>query len=147
MEIRPLAKDEEYSEATSLVMETFCEFVAPYYSQKGIKSFTEYVSADGFFARFTVLGAYEGDSLAGVLAFDPAKRFIVSFFVRGKYHRLGIGKALFNKMKEILGEGDFRVNASPYAVGIYEKLGFKATYDQTEEDGILYTPMKYSAKK
>ena len=47
-------------------------------------------------------------------------------------------------MKEILGDGDFRVNASPYAVGIYEKLGFKATYDQTEEDGILYTPMKYT---
>lgn len=147
MHIKTLAGEKEYREATRLVLETFDEFVAPYYSQKGITSFYGYVGADGFFSRFTVLGAFEGEELAGVLAFDEKKRFIVSFFVRGKYHRQGIGKALFDRMKETVGDGEFRVNASPYAVGIYEKLGFKATYDQTEEDGILYTPMKYTARK
>lgn len=147
MQIKILATKEEYKEATALVLETFGEFVAPFYSEKGIAAFRKYVSEDGFFARFTVLGAFADGELAGVLAFDPVKRFIVSFFVRGKYHRRGIGKALFLRMKESVGEGDIRVNASPYAVGIYERLGFVATYYQSEEDGILYTPMKYSAKK
>lgn len=146
MRIEILNTQREYEEATKLVLETFGEFVAPYYSQTGINAFKDYVGKDGFYARFTVLGAYEGDELAGVLAFNEKDRFIVNFFVRGKYHRKGIGRALFTRMKEILKEGDIRVNASPYAVGIYEKLGFFATFEATEENGIVFTPMKYTGR-
>ncbi len=33
------------------------------------------------------------------------------------------------------------VNASPYAVPVYEKLGFQAVDDEQLTDGIRYTPM------
>ncbi len=34
------------------------------------------------------------------------------------------------------------VNSSSYAVRIYEKMGFKATDVEQEENGIIFTPMK-----
>ena len=33
------------------------------------------------------------------------------------------------------------VNSSPYAVGIYRKLGFKAVDDEQSVNGLRFTPM------
>ena len=37
------------------------------------------------------------------------------------------------------------VNSSPFAVKVYEKLGFTATGSRQVSDGIVYIPMRYSS--
>ena len=34
------------------------------------------------------------------------------------------------------------VNASPYAVGFYHKIGFMDVSEEIEKDGIRFTPMR-----
>ena len=38
------------------------------------------------------------------------------------------------------------VNASPYAVGFYHKMGFTDLRGETEADGIRFTPMELRIK-
>ena len=38
------------------------------------------------------------------------------------------------------------VNSSPFAIKVYEKLGFTATGIRQVSDGIVYIPMRYSGK-
>ena len=40
-----------------------------------------------------------------------------------------------------LDEFKVTVNASPYAVGFYHKLGFTDMEKEKEEDGVRFTPM------
>ena len=68
---------------------------------------------------------------------------IGGFFVRGDYHRNGIGRALFEAMKAEYEKQEFTVNSSPYAVEVYRHLGFTATDSEQLKDGIRYTPMIY----
>lgn len=35
------------------------------------------------------------------------------------------------------------VNASPYGVPFYHKIGFRNLGEERQRDGILYTPMEY----
>ena len=55
----------------------------------------------------------------------------------------GIGKQLWEYLKENSSNGEFTVNSSPFAVPIYHKLGFVDTNTEQLTDGIRYTPMKY----
>jgi predicted GNAT family N-acyltransferase len=38
--------------------------------------------------------------------------------------------------------GEFTVNSSEYARGVYEKLGFVALSGPEEKNGVVYIPMK-----
>ena len=38
-------------------------------------------------------------------------------------------------------------NSSPYAVEIYQKLGFHALSEEQKRDGIRFTPMKYTRER
>ncbi len=40
------------------------------------------------------------------------------------------------------GVTEVKLNASPYAVPFYYRMGFKAIGEQSSYKGILYTPMK-----
>ncbi|MDY5985749.1 MAG: GNAT family N-acetyltransferase, partial [Lachnoclostridium sp.] len=90
-------------------------------------------------------GAFDGDTLVGVLSMrDP--RHISSFFVDAAYHRRGIGRRLFDSMRRDYACQVFTVNSSPYAVEVYRHLGFVPTASEQTVDGMLFTPMRYSAK-
>ena len=59
------------------------------------------------------------------------------------YQKQGIGKQLWEYLKENSSNDEFTVNSSPFAVPVYHKLGFVDTNTEQLTDGIRYTPMKY----
>ena len=65
-----------------------------------------------------------------------------------RHHRKGIARQLLdNILSEIKDSADIKqmtVNSSPYAVIVYERLGFVKTDEQQEKDGIIYIPMARS---
>lgn len=65
------------------------------------------------------------------------------FFVDGKYHRQGIGRKLFETVIKESKQGKITVNSSPYAVGVYKKLGFVPNGDEQMADGMRFMPMTY----
>ena len=51
-------------------------------------------------------------------------------------------KHLCGYLKNELGIKRVTVNASPYGVGFYHKLGFRDLKPEQESEGIRYTPME-----
>jgi GNAT superfamily N-acetyltransferase len=73
-------------------------------------------------------------------------------FVKKKYQHKGIARKLFNELKIELIKNNpnsevITVNSSPFAVKIYEKLGFVTTDKEQLQDGLCFTPMKYLLSK
>jgi GNAT superfamily N-acetyltransferase len=71
-------------------------------------------------------------------------------FVDEAYHRQGIGRRLMEYVLDYVkneeGHRILTVNAAPYAVGFYHKLGFVDTGKEQLSDGIYYTPMEISIR-
>ena len=63
-----------------------------------------------------------------------------------EYHRQGVGRALMSRMCEYLkqeaGERYIYLNAAPYAVNFYRKLGFRAVRPEDVYAGIRVTSME-----
>ena len=97
-------------------------------------------------AFFQVIGAYHLNKLVGLIALKNNSH-ISLLFVDGNYHRKGIGRNLvmtvidYSALK--LHTDELTVNASPYAVEFYHKLGFIDTSEVISSDGVQFTPMKY----
>ncbi len=135
---------EAMPEAQRLIWETFTAFEAPDYSQTGIDTFNKCLYDAEFLAQLTFYGAYRNVTLVGVLATRSGGSHISMFFVKSDCQRRGVGRRLFQHMLKKMPTGKITVNASPYAVGIYEKLGFRSTDTEQLKDGIRYTPMEYT---
>ena len=140
--IKRLSPD-ELPEAISLMWEVFCRFEAPVYLQEGIDEFRASLDNAERNARMHYYGAYEENTLIGVLAMR-APQHIGYFFVREDCQRRGIGKKLFETMRMDYTVQEFTVNAAPYAVGIYRRLGFVPTDTEKITNGIRYTPMRFA---
>lgn len=135
-----------------LVMDVFNEFIAPGYTEEGINEFTKahnpesmrYSLANN---RFIIL-AFDEDLLVGVIEVRN-NNHISSFFVRKEYMEKGIGKTL-NKLaidkclEANPGLTEIDVGSSPYAVPIYEKLGYATVNSEQTFKGIRYTPMVFT---
>lgn len=141
MEIKVLEKS-EYPAALYLIRETFDKFVAGYYSEEGVNNFKARFSSPEVFYDAVVYGAFSDDGeLAGVMAAVNDLAHIIAFYVKEKYQKQGVGKGLFERLAEDSGNSYVTVNASPYAVGIYRKLGFIDAGETEDRDGIIFTPM------
>ena len=79
-----------------------------------------------------------------MLGIREEKCHICFFFVEGEYHRLGIGRKLFKRMREDFPGRTITLNSSPYGLPFYNALGFKATDREKTVNGIRFTPMKYN---
>ena len=67
-------------------------------------------------------------------------------FVDEEFHKMGIGRKLVYALRELekqLGGYRLTVNASPYGVGFYHKIGFVDTNIEQVKDGIRFTPMSW----
>lgn len=142
----------QLEEAFQLIWNAFLEFVAPDYTNEGIDNFyNEYIVGMNFRERFInrkeiMYGAYIDGKLTGVLSISE-KNTVSCVFVDGKYHRMGVGKKMFDMVIEELREKGIekiKLNASPYAVPFYHYIGFKDTGVQAMYKGIVYTPMELS---
>lgn len=127
-------------EALALVWKTFSKFEAPEYSPMGIAEFHGYINSPADMAKLTFYEARINGRLVGVLAMRG--HHISLFFVDEQFHRRGIGRALFEYMKNECEHKTFTVNSSPFAVGFYIELGFKPLSAELCKNGIKFTPME-----
>ena len=140
-QIRRLRADEIQS-ALDLTWEVFLQFEAPEYPEEGVRTFRAYLDDKEKTSKLKFWGAFDGEALVGTICVRPPQH-IGGFFVRGTYHRKGIGRALFDAMRKEYEKQEFTVNSSPYAVEVYRHLGFTAADQEQLADGIRFTPMCY----
>lgn len=143
-------KDSEIDEALELMWKVFRQLIAPEYSKEGIDTFyTQYIKGKSFREKFAsqreiMYGAFIDEKLVGVLSLS-ANNAVSCLFVEREYHRMGIGKQLFEVViKKLRDRGVMEVmlNASSYAIPFYTHLGFSIIGEKTCYKGMIYTPMK-----
>ena len=138
----------EWATAINLAWRIFLQFEAPEYSEKGIRSFRDFIEDPRLKRMFIkgqylAFGAFDGDKLVG-MAGVRNESHISLLFVDEKYHKKGIGNALLQYVFEYVGAfgiNRFTVNAAPYATGFYHKVGFLDDDKEVVADGIRFTPM------
>ncbi|MGM9590739.1 MAG: GNAT family N-acetyltransferase, partial [Faecousia sp.] len=135
---------EEIPMALELCWKVFLEFEAPEYSPEGIATFRASLDDKERNRQMDFYGAFDGDTLVGALSMR-APQHIGGFFVDAAYQRRGIGRQLFEAMRQDYARQVFTVNSSPYAVEVYRHLGFAPTGREQTVDGLRFTPMQYSA--
>lgn len=149
-QIRSAYRD-EWQDAMALAWKTFLRFEADVYTPEGVKNFQNFIT-DSTLYRMFIMGSYQmfvaldHDTVIGMITLRNSMH-ISLLFVDEKYHRRGIGRALIKYLTEYLlsevGVSKVTVNASPYGVEFYHKLGFRDTRSEEKKDGIIYTPMEF----
>ena len=145
MEIKKLTQSEKRM-AMDLAWEVFIEFEGPDYPQEGTDHFRSFIDNTEMVGELEVYGAFDGKILAGMIALRSSGSHISLFFVRKTYQQRGIGKRLFETAIRSGHAETITVNSSPYAIGIYRRLGFTAVTGEKTENGIRFTPMEYKSE-
>lgn len=137
----------DWEPAMELAWKTFLKFEASEYGKEGTDSFLEFVSSEKLFEMFQngdykVIVAKDQDDIIGVASLR-SKNHISLLFVDERYHRTGVGRALLLFLQDLLpnGEKEMTVNAAPFAVGFYERIGFVKSDELKKADGIVFQPM------
>ncbi len=138
-----------------LVDAVFQRFEAPDYSAKGIAEFAKYNTPGAMAQRIAdnhrALLAISGEQIIGVIELRNLQH-ISLFFVKEQYQGKKIGRALWEQAYQICIKANpsfqqITVNSSPYAVSIYERLGFSRTGPDQMKSGIRYVPMTFIAAR
>ena len=142
MEVKKI-DDTQITNAIDLIWQTFLQFEAPDYSEEGVKSFQDFIENKEIIKTLEFWGAYDEEELKGVIATNENRKHICCFFVKAQYQRQGIGRKLWDFLRENSSSKTITVNSSPYAVPVYHKLGFVDTDTEQLSDGMRYTPMQF----
>jgi GNAT superfamily N-acetyltransferase len=140
----------EESKVSNLVWSVFTEFEAPEYSQAGIDEFKKFILPEQIktncdSGELFILCCKNNEEIVGIIAIRGCSH-ISLLFVKREYHRKGIARKLLKLAIEKCCKMDpdlkgITVNSSPYAIRIYEKMGFERTDGEQEINGIRFTPM------
>ncbi len=132
-----------------LVERVFDGFIAPEYSEEGIREFRRYIQPEAFMERmhaghFSLIAETAG-RIIGMVEIRGCNH-ISLFFVDPQFHKRGIGRELFRQAeqtcrKENPNIREISVNASSYAMPVYEKLGFRRVGEKQVRNGIGFIPM------
>lgn len=137
----------EAERVAELVARVFDELVAPDYTEEGVQTFLGYAGAEGIASRGVedhfVLVAEEDEQLLGMIEIRGLQHISLFFVEPGGR---GIGRELLDRGLAICREGNpdlgrVTVNSSPYAVPIYERLGFRVLEAEQIARGMRYVPM------
>ena len=137
--------EEDLPGAKDLIWEVFCQFEAPDYPEEGVREFRKILEDEAYIRSLDFYGAYAKGELAGVLAVREP-RHISFFFVKEAWQSRGIGRRLFETIRQDYERQEFTVNSSPYAVKVYRCLGFTPTATEQMNNGIRYTPMQFTER-
>jgi GNAT superfamily N-acetyltransferase len=137
----------DISSVNILIKEVFDKYMSGDYTKEGINNFYEFISPESLRERLTsgnrFYAAGKDEITAGVIEVRDNSH-IALFYVREIYHGMGLGRSLFeHAVKDIPTGTVITVNSSPFAVPVYEKLGFKRHLPAVMKDGMAFTPMKY----
>jgi GNAT superfamily N-acetyltransferase len=140
----------DWEETMAMTWKTFLKFEAKDYGLEGVNSFRNFI-ADPLLRRMFLLGTYHmyvatcNEKIVGMVSLRD-QNHISLLFVDEAYHKRGIGRRLVETIggfsKEEYGKEDITVNAAPYGVGFYKKVGFFSTSPLMTNDGIKYISMK-----
>lgn len=142
------ATPEEWEPAMELAWKTFLKFEALEYGEEGTAHFLDFISDEKLFKMF-MAGEYklavakENGKIVGLVSLR-SQNHISLLFVDEAFHKRGIGKKLLAYAQdEFLFPSDFRlsVNAAPYAIDFYKKVGFMESSELQKADGITFLPM------
>ncbi len=134
----------------ALVHRSFARFVAPDLPPEGVQEFLAYADAEALARRVlegaAVLVAVHGDRMAGMIELRGSDH-IALLFVDASFHGRGLARALFEQALVVAREhrpppAHLTVNASRYAVPVYEKLGFRQTGPEQVVNGLRFIPMR-----
>lgn len=142
---------DEIPNVIEMILETFDKYVGSGYTEQGIVTFRNFVKPEALLERYKnvtdfMLVAKVQEQIIGVISLRD-KSHISLFFVKEDYHGRGVGRELLDRVLEKLevkqkGITKITVNSSPYAVKVYERLGFTKTEEEKEVDGIVFVPME-----
>lgn len=142
--------EEDIDNVYEVIKDTFFEFIAQDYSREGIDEFMKYASKENLLERFKrgniSIVSEDNNRIMGLIEMRDLTH-ISLYFVDKNYKGKGIGKNLYKKAMESIKKikndiKEVTVNSSPYAVEVYEKLGFEKVKEQMEVNGIKFIPMK-----
>ncbi len=149
--IKPL-RDRDWGTAMCLAWKVFLKFEAVEYDLEGVENFYSFINDEILYKMFRqgvyrVFGCYQDEkSLLGIISLRGYNH-ISLLFVDERYHHQGIAAALMRYLCDYVletGEQEFvTVNAAPYSIGFYHKMGFMDTGCEVTKDGISFTPMKF----
>lgn len=161
--VRPL-RPSDWDAAAALVWRTFQRCEAPQYGPQGVARFRRDVLDNPAFradfergdvygfgawadARALDAAAPAAQMLAGVWLLRNATHLTLAFTDERCFRR-GVGRALFTaavaEARRRSPQAPFlTVNASPYGLGFYKRLGFFAVQSEQCVEGVRFTPMKY----
>lgn len=152
-----MAYSEDWEDAIGVAWKTFLEFEGNEYPEVGVTHFKDFLT-DRMLYKMFLKGEYQmfvalDDSaqthgrsrLIGLISLRNITH-ISLLFVDKEYHRRGVGRKLIetaqNYLLSELNKDRMTVNAAPYAVDFYHKLGFHDTGSEQMQDGIVFTPME-----
>ena len=134
-----------------LIRAVYDEIVAIDYSDEGNQTFYNFISEDAILQRLKngnlmVCAKINGEIVGAHEIRDI--NHIALFFVKIQYQEKGIGKELFKYSLKLIKKkypeiNNVTVNSSPFALKIYNRLGFIKTSDIKEKDGIKFYQMEY----
>lgn len=141
--IRKLTK-EEYKNAADLSYQVYMECGISDFTEEGIETFKSFIYGIPSKDELDLYGAFNDDSLIGVIGINRKKQHLSLLFIRQDFHRQGIGKSLFQHMMNDCNFPQITVNSSTYGEAFYKHLGFKKTGEKEINKGITSIPMAYS---
>ena len=141
------AKINDIEEISDLVKRIYLKYNSKIDSEEGINNILTFMSKENMRLRFYIEGALmlvardKNNKIVGAIELKNFEH-ISLFFVDDKYFKFGIGKKLFEEVKNILKLEKYSVNASDYALEFYKKLGFVQITDSIKiENGVHFHPM------
>ena len=144
------AKTEEWAPAMKMIWKTFLKYEGEDYTEEGIRNFFEFITDDDLYVSFLkgdyqMMVALDDKRVIGAASVRSCNHLSL-LFVDEEYHHRGVGRALMTRMCEYLkkeaGERYISLNAAPYAVNFYRKLGFRAVRPEDVYSGIRVTSME-----
>ena len=124
MQIRQLQVN-EYDRALTLSLDVFIQCGKNDFDEEGLETFKSFIYNKDLVNELTIYGAFEGESLIGLIATKNEGKHISLFFITPMYHGKGIGKRLFEAAIQDKPVSEMTVNSSSYAIPIYRKFGFE----------------------
>ncbi|MDQ7048929.1 MAG: GNAT family N-acetyltransferase [Enterobacterales bacterium] len=144
--IRP-ASLSDAAAISQLILSLVKEFISHEYSQEGERVMLNSMSQSAIennisrgYEYFVAQESSQSAQIIGVLAIKN-KNHIYHCFVDKKYHRQHIAKQLWQYYLGLENMPHCSVNSSKYAIGFYQSIGFKATDEVYEKQGVTCYPM------
>lgn len=143
------AMPEDWEYAMELAFRVFLKFEAKEYGKEGTDAFVNFIT-DEMLKKLFLSGHYilfvakKNKEIVGLISIRNGNH-ISLLFVDATLHRMGIGSKLIEKVVSYLKSDSLfqsvTVNAAPYAIDFYKKVGFIETGEMSQEGGIIYLPM------